>query len=509
MQGQVGNDIDISNMPDALDQVEQHLGELDRQINEHDARLEQRASPNPLNIPGVASLTDLGNAERMVDRWGERLRYSPAAGKWYLWDGRLWNPDADARLNQWAAMTVKGIYSEAANTERRDDKERIARHAIKSEARAKIRDMLDLARWMEPVPIDERAFDDDDYLINFINGTVELRGGDLREHRKEDLITKVCPVRYDADARSEVWEGFLDSVTDGDKELQLFLQRAVGYSLCGDYRDEVLFFIYGPTASGKSTFKDSIKAMMGSYAATADISTFLKFKGSSNGPRNDLARLARTRLVVSDEVDEGSKLATGLVKLWTGGDTLTARFLYREHFEFTSRGKLWLVANHVPKVSADDSAIWRRILRVPFLNEIAPEKQDHELKRVLCDPVVSGPAIATWAVRGCQMWLEDGLAAPEVVIQSTADYRSEMNPVSAYIEECCEILPLDQGAIETSSDLWASYQTWAEENGIRYPMKRTEFGKGLKTYGLESKQRAGDRARTWQGVRICRDNRNT
>ena len=362
--------------------------------------------------------------------------------------------------------------------------------------------MLELLRYLEDIPITEDVFDADHWLANYLNGTVDLKTGELRAHRKEDLITKICPVTFDADARCEHWDAFLDTVTDGDKELRLFLQRAAGYSLCGDYSDEVLFFIYGPAATGKTTFKDALKAMMGSYAATADISTFLKSRGSSQRPRNDLARLARTRMVITDDVDEGSKLATGLVKLYTGGDTMTARFLFKEHFEFKSRGKLWIVANYPPKVSAEDGAIWRRILRIPFLHEIPEERQDRDLKRVLCDPKISGPAIAAWAVEGCLMWQSDGLAVPEAVKQSTAEYRSEMNPVNDFIDQRCEINLYNPEFQESSADLWDAYQRWAEENGIKYPVKRIEFGKHLKIYGLEPVRFSGERTRVWRGVRL-------
>lgn len=469
---------------------------------------EQLIEPNPLSISGLRDLSDLGNAERIFDRFGDRLHYSTDEHRWYVWDSTLWNPDSEATLNQWAAETARDIYAEASEARSREEKGRLARHAIKSESDKSIQAMISRLRYVGGIPTREERFDADPWRLNFLNGTVDLSTGELRPHRREDMITKVCPVEFDPGARSDIWDRFLDMATNGDPELRSFLQRAAGYSLCGVYSDEVLFFVYGPAATGKTTFKDALKSVMGSYAVTADISTFMHTKAGSQGPRNDLARLVRSRMVVTDEVEEGSTLAAGLVKLYTGGDTMTARFLYKEHFEFKSRGKLWIVANHPPRVSAEDGAIWRRVLRVPFLNEIPPERQDHDLKRILCDPKISGPAIAAWAVKGCLIWRQNGLFVPESVKRSTDEYRSEMNPVSAFLEDRCTLIPGDSDSQVTSAELWDAYQRWAGEDGIRYPLRRNEFGRHLKLAGLVPGQRPGDRARVWHGVLLNGERRN-
>ncbi len=189
----------------------------------------------------------------------------------------------------------------------------------------------------------------------------------MRPHRREDLITKVCPTRYEPGARSDLLDRFLDEATGGNRELRDFLQRAVGYSLTGDVSEEVLFFVHGPGRSGKSTFMEALKATLGDYAKSADFESFVQ-RRDAGAVRNDIAELAGRRFVVSIEVDEGKKLAEGLVKLITGGDTVRARFLYQEAFDFVPQFKLWLAANHAPKVKHDDSAMWRRILRIPFEN---------------------------------------------------------------------------------------------------------------------------------------------
>ena len=165
----------------------------------------------------------------------------------------------------------------------------------------------------------------------------------------------------------------------------------------------MLFFAHGPTATGKSSKLEAIRAVLGEYAATADFETFLKRRGDA-GIRNDVARLAGARLVISIEVDDGKALAEGLLKLLTGGDTVAARFLYRETFEFRPVFKLWLAANERPRVNADDAAIWRRILQLPFVNVIPEAERDERVKLALrTDPDVQS-AILAWAVQGCLEW---------------------------------------------------------------------------------------------------------
>lgn len=466
----------------------------------------ERCAKESTSIPGLPDVSDIGNSERLFNLCGNRVRYSFDSGQYHVWNGRIWTPDCAAQLNRWAVKSAKGIYKEIPKVN--DGKKykmyfaRLMKHAASSGGRSRLDAAIDLMKSHEKVEILASEFDSDPYLFCFANGTLNLKTGKLQKHDKTDLITKMSPVKYDENAKSGIWESFLDSITQNDKELKLFLQRVAGYSLCGDDSEEKLFFLYGASATGKTSFKDALKSVMGSYAVTADISTFLKSRGVNTGPRPDIARLAGSRMVISDEIDEGATLAAGLVKLWAGGDTLVARFLYKEHFEFRSRGKLWLIANHAPKVSASDGAMWRRILRVPFLHEIPEEEQDHGLKKVLCDTKETGPAIASWMAEGCLMWQDNGLDVPEAVKLSTEEYKSEQNPVSGFLNDRCEV-DIDNLTIQTTSeDLWGEYERWTEDNGIKHHITRIKFGKNLKLHGLQQGQRTGDRARMWYGVQI-------
>ena len=321
--------------------------------------------------------------------------------------------------------------------------------------------MIGLAESEEPVVVALSAVDAHPLLLNVENGTIDLTTGELREHRRGDLLTKLAPVDYEPGARDAAWDHFLERTACGDRELVGFLRRAAGYTLTGDTGEEVLFFAHGREATGKSTFLEALKATLGDYVKTADFETFVARRGES-GPRADVARLMGARMVASLEVDEGKRLAEGLVKQLTGGDTVAARFLYRESFEFRPAFKLWLAANARPRVRAEDGAIWRRIIQLPFVEQVPEHERDPELKRHLTTDSRARSAILAWAVQGCLEWQRHGLGVPQRVRDYTAEYRAENDPVVEWLDACCR---LEAEAITPAGDLRASYEHWAERNG--------------------------------------------
>ncbi|HEX03559.1 MAG TPA: hypothetical protein ENH10_00160, partial [Bacteroidetes bacterium] len=374
--------------------------------------------------------TDYGNAERLVAQHGSDLRFCNSQKSWYVWDGIRWVEDSTGAVMRKAKATVRAIVKEAEGVQDREKREDILNWMLRSESVQRLKAMKDLAGSEEAVAAKIDKFDPDPWLLNVDNGTIDLRTGKLQFHDRSNMITKLAPVCWNGLAeRLPLWERFLNESTDGDKDLQTFLQRAVGYSLTGDTGEDKLFFVHGPGASGKSTFIEAVKNMMGNYCATADFETFLK-RSSTGSPRNDIARLVGSRFVASIEVDEGKKLAEGLIKSITGGDQITARFLFREAFEFLPEFKLWLVANDAPDVKAGDDAMWRRILRVPFEQVVPKAKRDPQIKAQLRNPEIAGPAILAWAVQGCLDWQKKGLQIPASVTNATEEYRQEMNPLS-------------------------------------------------------------------------------
>jgi P4 family phage/plasmid primase-like protien len=439
---------------------------------------------------------DYGNARRFVRRHGPDLRYCHGRG-WLVWDGRRWAADDSGEVVRRAKDTVRNMAAEAAAL---DDHARILllKHALASENVARIKAMISLAESEASVSVTPGQLDTDPFLLNVMNGTIDLRTGELRPHRREDLITKLAPVAYDPDATLPEWDAFLDTVTGGDPQLMAYLQRVVGYCLTGDTSEEKFFFIHGPGATGKSTFVEAMKRMMGDYAMTADFDTFLA-RANSGGARNDIARLQGARFVTATEVDEGSEFAHSLLKQMTGRDKVTARFLYREPFEFYPQCKLLLVANHAPRVRPNDHATWRRIARVPFLRVLLPAERDPHLKEILCDPTRGGPAILAWAVRGGVAWRVQGLGSCTAVDDSTASYHAEMDTVQRFIDDCCVVAPK---AKANPSDLYDRYTLWCEEAGVEAPLGKSQFAGALQIRGfLSVKGTNGARYRQGIGLR--------
>jgi putative DNA primase/helicase len=480
----------------ALDGLDGGAGEVKQAVYAAAARLD---APRPRRYHA----TDLGNAQRLADRHRRDLRYCFGLDAWFCWDGVRWCVDETGQVERLAKETARHMYSEAVQALDEDTRKALVKWAIRSEAASRLKALVYLARSEPGLPVLREAFDADAWLLNVQNGTVDLRSGELRPHRREDLITRLAPVEYDLQATLPLWERFLDETTGGDRELQAYLQRAVGYTLTGTTDLEHLFFIHGPTRTGKSTFLEALKGALGDYCKTADFGTFLK--GHDVGrPRADIARLRGARMVVSIEVDEGSQLANALLKMLTGGDTITARALYQDSFEFRPTFKLWLAANAAPRVSDRDKAIWERIRRVPFVHGIPREKRDPLVKARLRDPAIGGPAILAWAVRGCLAWQREGLGTCPAVERSTEDYRHEMDPLHDFVETCCVLAP---GAWASSRALREAYEVWATENGVRWPVRGREWGDRLRSKGCTDKTRwlSDHSERGWQGIGLRTD----
>ena len=326
------------------------------------------------------------------------------------------------------------------------------------------------------------SFDRDPLLFCCDNGTVDLRTGELRPHQRGDLITKISPVAYDPAATCETWDKFLATTTQGDQEHQGYLQRALGYTLTGDTREEVFFIVLGPPASGKTTFVEAASAMMGDYAHSASFDTFLQRK-DVGAARGDIADLIGARLVAACEAEPTRHLAEVMINHLTGGDRVTARHLYQREFTFTPSCKLWLAANESPKISDTNSAVWRRLRRLPFEHAVPEAERDPSVKAILKDPQRGGPAVLRWAVDGCKLWQQQGLGYPKVIRDKSTELRSAMDPLSDFFAECCTF---DKYAEVTAAALRAEYDTWCRSRGEKEPVTNREWGDRLRSKGAQS-----------------------
>ena len=429
----------------------------------------------------LKSLTDAGNAARFGGRYANQVKYVFGLG-WAIWDGLRWKRDETDQIIELAKTLARDIYKEG---EALDDSARVwvAKHGKSSQQAPKLKAMLDLARSLTELVTQAELLDAHDMLLGVANGVVNLKTGKLQTARREDLMTRHCPVVFDAKANCPQFDAFINQVTGADKTLAGYLQRVVGYSLSGWTTEQCLFFLYGNGANGKSTFLNVLKELLGADFAKQTPSETLMAKRS--GATNDLARLQSVRVVIANEIEDGSLLAESLVKQMTGGEALTARFHYREFFELVPKFKLFIAGNHKPMIRGRDNGIWRRIRLVPFEVTIPPGQQDKHLQEKLRAEL---PGILNWAIKGCGIWQKSGLAAPKVVTDAVDSYREEMDIIGHWVAECCTV---GAGLESKAGGAYQSYKFWSDQNGYK-PMAAGTFGRDFAVRFNKVKRKDGN-----------------
>jgi putative DNA primase/helicase len=397
--------------------------------------------------------------------------------------------------------TIRSLYAEAASQSLRaqaadEEGERGKRastaaalllHAKSSESGARLEAMTRLAKPF--LTIQPERLDANQWLLNCTNGLLDLQTGALKPHNPREYISRCLPIAYEDTASCPQWERFLLHVLGGDTDLMWFLQKAIGYSLTGDTREQCLFFLYGLGQNGKSTFLHILSSLLGSYAEQTDFSTFAHKEGE--GIRNDLARIRGARTVMAVEAGEGKRLDEVLVKRLTGGDTITARFLYAEYFSYTPTFKIWFAANHKPTIHGTEKAIWRRIRLIPFQVAVSEEEKDPELGKKLLDEL---PGILRWAVFGCRAWQVEGLLPPCSVIEATEGYKTEQDALLDYLEERCLI---SEQLSVSARVLYDDYVAWC---GKTKPIGINGFSLRMKERGIISERSTLTRKMTWKGI---------
>jgi putative DNA primase/helicase len=438
----------------------------------------RRDAANPSTLPD----TDIANAKRLVARHGASMRFTPSRG-WFHWDGKRWAADEKGvKIQALAVDTAISIFDEIRDSIDRDS---MMAHAKRSQSRKSIEAMIVLARSEPGVAVDLTDFDSDPWLFNVKNGTLDLRTGQLRAHSRADLISKLAPVDYDPIADFDLWDAFLIRVCGGEDDLYAYLRRLVGYLLTGKTVEQVLHFLFGLGANGKSVFVEIMAQLLGDYAQIA--APELVMARRHGGIPNDIARLYGARVAFMNETSQGSRFDEAKLKDLTGGDSLTGRFLHAEFFDFVPTHKLVIRGNHKPVINGTDEGIWRRLRLVPFTVQIPADEQDRHLIEKLSGEL---PGILRWAVEGCREWQREGLNPPAIITDAVKQYRDESDTLGRFIAEYCDVRKLGQ---VKSSTLFKRYQEFAEAAGERWvaskdlphEMQRRGFGwKRTKTGGI-------------------------
>ena len=429
---------------------------------------------------GFFPLTDLGNAKRLVETYGDNIMFVEGWG-WLVWSDTGWHRDGMGTVSA-MAQSISGIITQEreAMAASGQDLKTLARHAkwaAQSESSGAISAVPRLAQNIPSLRRSVNDFDSDDFQLACRNGIVDLRSGKLRPIDRDDLVTKNTGVLYDPDYRLSRWEEFLLESCQGDQEIVDYLQRAAGYTLTGSNAEEVFFIVSGPPASGKSTFLDGLHSALGTYGAITQPDTFMYRRGQSTPP-NELARLAGMRLVSMSEIKEGEAFSESTIKQFTGGDMVTARFLYQDSFQFRPQLKLWIGTNNDPNIF--DNALWRRIKKIPFYHAIPREKRDPRLKALVRDPEKGGRAILAWAVKGVQMWMRDGLNEPDRMRHELINYQQDQDRPGQFIKDC---LVKAEGRSMPINELFTIYRIWCLN--VNEPIKRQpQFVKMMEAHQL-------------------------
>lgn len=450
------------------------------------------------------SMTDTGFAERFSFYHKDKAIFQSDAGVWLVWDGKRWNPDPKLIFMRDLGMkTAKTILEEirALPEHMKDAKKSCWQFYVKSEGRDRINAGITLAASLGMAkPLD--VFDRDHYALNCANGTVDLKTGDLMPHKKEDFITKLSPVEYDENARDEMFSQFIKSTTNGDNDLEQYLQRACGYSLTGLNHEKCLFIVYSEqTDTGKSSFVEGILAVAGDYGLSLDIETLLSGQHGHNTARYDLAKLQGVRVACVAESAAGREFSGEIIKRLTGGDKMRAREIHQSSVQFDQTHKLWICTNYAPApTDGGDEATWNRLRRVPFNHQIPVEQRNPMIKRALADPSSQTcRALLTWAIQGVAMWLSSQrLGTCKAVEDSTAEYKSESDPLADFFADCCETNPLNQ---VTSQELYDAYTKWCADQKNKYVFSRQRIGRCLKLHGFRSAQN-GLGKMVWHGLSL-------
>lgn len=421
------------------------------------------APPKPAKSPH-RRLTDLGNAERLVDRHGHDLRYVGAWNKWLVWDRRRWRVDATLKVYRHAKQTVRSIYDEAKHEPNEDRKKATFAHALRSEKAARVEAMVRLARSEADLVAEPDQLNRHPMLLNCTNGTLDLMTGELREQRREDYLTQLCPVAYDEAAECPLWLEILDLIFRSDAELIAYVRKLCGVCLTGRSDIQILPIAYGGGGNGKTTHWGTMLDLLGPDYAMKAPRNFLTLKRSDGHP-TELADLYGKRLVLASETNEGVRVDESLIKDLTGTERIRTRRMREDFWEFGPTHKVILYTNHPPVVTGTDYALWRRLQLIPYHVKIADVVAQVDLT-MLDRLKAEYPGILKWCLQGCLEWQMASLNPPKAVAEATSAYKRTQDTVAQFLEHECFVSRENPQIRVRAGQFYDAYKLWCERQGV-------------------------------------------
>jgi putative DNA primase/helicase len=459
----------------------------------------EEGAEDHLSLPDT--LTDSGNADLIVERFGAGIRYLHESADFLVWNGKQWEPGADFAVKAFAQSIARDFYRKAFETQDPEKARQYSKHAHKSLSAPAIRNAVELVQIYPAIRATARQFDRRKDRVNVNNGIVDLRSGALLHHDPAEYHRHLIGIDYDPDATCPLWRRTLDQIFLDRSELVEYVQRYAGYSLTGETNDQSLMILHGRGSNGKSLLLRVLAYILGTYAKTTRAETLMEKPSGNDGANPDIADLWGARFVSAAETRPGARLDDALVKRATGQDVMKARFLFRNFFEFEPEFKLWLSANHKPRIDGADEAMVRRLRLIPFEAKFTAKPSgpnEFPIDDCLADRLREERAgILRWLVEGSMAYYQKGLEAPEIVQAATANYAAEMDQFSAFLAERC-LSGVEHKA--RAGDLLAAYREFCEEGGER-PKQGSAWNALLDRAGLK-RERGHAGARWIRGVSL-------
>jgi len=419
--------------------------------------------------------TDMGNADRLIDRYGSEIVYCWKWNQWLIWDGKRWSADEAGKIREFAKRTVRSIFAEAEKEESTEQQKLITAFAIASQGRERINAMIDLARSVVPISPDQ--LNRQLWQFNCNNGTIDLHTGQLMPHRKEDFHSQICPIDFDPDATAPLWESTLNLFFAGNVELIAYFRRICGYAMVGEIRDHILPIAYGLGANGKSTILEAVmKAFGPDYAMASPPDLLMQRRGDPHP--TERAALFGKRLVIAIESEQDRRLNETSVKSLTGGDTISARKMRQDFWEFQPSHTIILATNHRPEINGTDLGIWRRVKFIEFGVTLAKADSDESVPSRLRGELAG---ILAWCLRGCVEWREHGLAEIDLVTSATEEYRRDQDVIGSFLNERCRPMP---GQRVKAGAMFADYLDWCKGTA-QTPINIKRFGREITNQKIE------------------------
>lgn len=438
--------------------------------------------------------TDTGNAERLVHKFGDRLRYVPAWREYLVHIGTHWQRDiCDIETNK----LVKAMISEIEEEGRYEDtggKKVLAKWRKQSESRGKRQAVIDLACAEPGVACSQDVFDSDPWILSVANGTLDLRTCELRPHDPKDLTTKCLPVAYDPRAGAPRFRRFMEEILP-DKKVRDFVQRFLGYCLTGAVSERMFVIFLGGGSNGKTALINAIQNVLGEYSTVA-ASTLLTSRDKDQHPA-EVAALFGVRLAVTSETKKGASFDEEKVKRLTGSDVLTARRMRENFWTFRPTHKLLIASNHKPRVKDATSSFWDRVAIVPFDVRFSGKKVDRKLGAKLEE---EREGILAWLVEGCRQWRTGGLAPPDAVMSATKEYREEEDIAGRFLNECYVPDPTKTSFMYTR-DILERNKTWAAGFNF-FPISAKDLAEKLRMEPFECVATKRDGIAGWKGIKV-------